>query len=48
MLPEILRVILTVINSLGQRVAALIDGVQDAGPYETRVEGSGLASGMYF
>jgi hypothetical protein len=40
--------VLTVFNTLGQKVALLVDENQDAGYYDVRFDGSGLASGVYF
>lgn len=39
---------LTVFNSLGQEVAVLHDGEQDAGRHELKFDGSGFSSGVYF
>jgi hypothetical protein len=42
------RVRLAVFNTLGQQVAVLQDGEQDAGRHEVKFDGSVLASGVYF
>jgi hypothetical protein len=42
------HVTLTVFNTLGQIVGTLMNGAQDAGYHEVRLDGSGLASGVYF
>jgi len=42
------EVTLTVFNTLGQQVALLQNGEQEAGYHEVRFEGSGLSSGVYF
>jgi len=47
-LPERSQLSLTVYNTLGQRVAVLAEGDQEAGYHEVRFDGSGLASGVYF
>ncbi len=47
-LPLRSQVTLTVFNTLGQRVAALVQGEQEAGNHEVRFDGAGLASGVYF
>jgi len=39
---------MTVFNSLGQQVAALLEGDQAAGAHEVNFDGSRLASGLYF
>ncbi|MBE0642589.1 MAG: T9SS type A sorting domain-containing protein [Bacteroidetes bacterium] len=45
--PEAGRVRLAVYNLLGEQVALLHDGWQSAGIYETRFDGTQLASGIY-
>ena len=47
-LPERSRVTLTVFNALGQQVATLVNGTEDAGHHEVKFDGSGMASGVYF
>jgi gluconolactonase len=39
---------LTVFNSLGQQVATLLDGDQNAGVHDLKFDGTRMASGMYF
>jgi hypothetical protein len=39
---------LTVFNTLGQRVAILQNGEQDAGYHEVTFDGANLPSGVYF
>jgi hypothetical protein len=39
---------LTVFNTLGQQVAVLQNGEQDAGYHEVRFDGSGFSSVVYF
>ena len=46
-LPQSSPVTLVVYNTLGQRVATLVEGEQEAGYHEARFDGSGLASGVY-
>ncbi|MGB5529930.1 MAG: T9SS type A sorting domain-containing protein, partial [Ignavibacteriaceae bacterium] len=41
-------VLLSVFNSLGERVALLEEGMKEAGYYETEFNGSNLPSGIYF
>ncbi|HTO93285.1 MAG TPA: T9SS type A sorting domain-containing protein [Bacteroidota bacterium] len=47
-LPVRTNVSLAVYNALGQRVATLVDGEQEAGIHEAKLDGSALASGVYF
>jgi photosystem II stability/assembly factor-like uncharacterized protein/sugar lactone lactonase YvrE len=47
-LPHKSQVLLVVFNTLGQQVATLVQGQQEAGSYEARFDGSALASGVYF
>ncbi len=47
-LPEKRPVSLVVYNTLGQEVAMLINGEQEAGYHEVRVDASRLSSGVYF
>jgi hypothetical protein len=47
-LPGRSYVTLSVFSTLGQHVATLVNGSQEAGSHEVRFDGSGLASGMYF
>jgi len=47
-LPASSRVELAVYNTLGERVAVLTDGIQEAGFHEVRFDGSSLSSGVYF
>lgn len=42
------HVSLKVFDVLGREVASLIDGVEPAGPHETRFDGSALSSGIYY
>jgi hypothetical protein len=46
-LPQKSQVKLTVYNTLGEKIATLIDGVKNQGTYETNFDGSRLASGIY-
>lgn len=46
-LPVRTHVMVSVYNTLGQQVAMLVNGIQDAGYHDTRFDGSGLASGVY-
>ena len=47
-LPEVSRVNIAVFNLLGQKVAALVNDVQNAGTYEKRWDAENLSSGTYF
>ncbi len=46
-LPKGVHVTLSLFNTLGQRVQALVDEVQQAGYHEATLDGSSLASGVY-
>jgi hypothetical protein len=46
-LPKAGRVTLTIYNIMGQEVAKLVDGAQEAGVYKVQWNASNLASGMY-
>ena len=47
-LPQASHVSLSVFNILGQRVASLVDGRQEAGYHEVNFNASSLTSGVYF
>jgi hypothetical protein len=47
-LPGRAHVTLTLLNTLGQEIAHLVNETQDAGYHDVRFDGSGLASGVYF
>ncbi len=47
-LPERGQAELSIFNVLGQEIARLAGGVQEAGVHEVRFEGAALASGVYF
>jgi hypothetical protein len=46
-LPEAGQVRLEVFNAIGERVATLVDGLQDAGSYRSTFDASSLPSGVY-
>ena len=46
-LPSRVHVTLTVFNTLGQQVATLVEGEQEAGFHEVQFDANGLASGIY-
>ena len=47
-LPYRSSVTLAVFNTLGQQVATLVQGEEEAGYHEVRFDGTGLSSGVYF
>jgi hypothetical protein len=47
-LPSGSHVLLALYNTLGERVAVLVEGEQESGFHEVRFNGSSLASGVYF
>ena len=47
-LPELAKVKVEVYNTLGQAVAVLVDGDQEAGYHEVRWDAGDMASGVYF
>jgi len=47
-LPSRFHVTLAVFNTLGQQVAVLQNGEQEAGFHEAKFDGSRLSSGVYF
>ena len=47
-LPLRSRVTLSAFNTLGQLIATLVDGTEEAGYHEARFDATGLASGVYF
>ncbi len=47
-IPEKNHVSLKVYNLIGQEVATLVDGIQQAGKYAATFDGKNLASGVYF
>ncbi len=46
-LPQRSHVTLTVFNCLGQQVATLVQGEEEAGYHQVRFDGSGLSTGVY-
>lgn len=46
-LPQRSQITLTVFNTLGQELATLLRGEQEAGYHEVKFDGSTLASGVY-
>lgn len=47
-IPTRSHVTLSVFNTLGQRIAELVNGEKDAGTYDVMFDASGFASGVYF
>jgi hypothetical protein len=47
-LPNRSHVTLIVFNTLGQQVATLVQGEQEAGYHEVKLDATGLSSGVYF
>jgi len=47
-LPQRSSVTLSVFNTLGQRIATLVQEAQEAGYHEVKFDGSSIASGVYF
>jgi len=47
-LPHKPQVFLAVYNTLGQQVATLVQGQQEAGSYEVKFNGATFASGVHF
>jgi hypothetical protein len=47
-LPVRSHVILKLYDEIGREVSVLVDGMEQAGFHEASIDGSGLASGMYF
>ena len=48
LLPNTSYVTLEVFNSLGQKIATLVDEKREAGRYQARWDGTGFPSGVYF
>jgi hypothetical protein len=46
-LPEVTHVRLEIWNPIGQRIAVLVDEIQQPGYHETKFDATGLASGIY-
>lgn len=47
-IPQRSRVTLTLFNPVGQQIAALLDGEEEAGYHHVRLDGTSLATGVYF
>lgn len=47
-IPKTEKVTLEIYNTLGQKIATLVDMVQPAGSYQVQVDGSKWSSGIYF
>ncbi len=47
-LPAVTDVLLEVYNTLGQRVATLVNGKQGAGYHDVEFKASGIPSGIYY
>jgi hypothetical protein len=47
-IPKENHVVLIVYNTLGQKVATLVNGIKQPGSYEVNFDGSKLSSGIYF
>jgi hypothetical protein len=47
-LPQRQQVLLTLFNTLGQRVATLVREEKEAGYHEVKFDATGLSSGVYF
>lgn len=47
-LPKRSQVTVTVYNTLGQKVATLVQGEKEAGYHEVKFDGTGLSSGVFF
>jgi hypothetical protein len=47
-LPRPVSVTIKLYNTLGQGVTTMVEETQQAGYHETRLDGTGLASGVYF
>jgi len=48
LIPSTFHVTLKIFNVLGQEVAVLVDGVQEAGYYTVTWDASDMSSGVYF
>jgi hypothetical protein len=47
-LPQRTNVTLSVFNTLGQQIAILVNGPQEAGYHDAKFDGRNLASGVYY